>query len=80
MSVGVPENLGWLFAVSTDGMMLAGSLAILHSTLRADRAVFPWTVVILGAALSIYGNVRSAPAGWDSAIVHASPRSHSCCH
>ncbi|MFD2840994.1 DUF2637 domain-containing protein [Populibacterium corticicola] len=71
VSVSVSSRIAWLFPVAVDGAMLAGSLTALQAALRGHRVVFPWLVVVFGAALSVYGNIRSVPEGGvDSAIVH----------
>lgn len=72
VGVGISQEIGWLFPLAVDGSMLAGSLAVLHATLKAERATFPWAVVAIGAALSVYGNVRSGTGTVDSALVHGS--------
>lgn len=60
LASGFPHALAWALPVSIDGMMLAGSLAVLHATLRGAGTRFPWLVVGLGAGVSVWGNVLAS--------------------
>lgn len=71
LASGFPHALAWALPVSIDGMMIAGSLGVLHATLRGSSTRFPWFVVTLGAAVSVWGNVlASQEHGVTASILH----------
>lgn len=68
---GITPSIAWLLPITVDGSMLSGSLAVLHATLRSDRAWFGWVITAAGAGLSVWGNVSaSAVSGYTASIVH----------
>jgi len=62
LAAGIDPRLAWGLPVIIDGTVLAGLLGILAGTLSGTGTRFPWTLVILGAAASIAGNIAAAPA------------------
>jgi len=56
-----PARLGWCAPLLVDTFVVAGSLAGLRRSLAGRRAVYPWTLVAAGSAVSVALNVAHAP-------------------
>lgn len=57
VSAGFKEQLSWLLPVAIDGMVIAGGLNVLHASLTKQGTLFGWCLTILGAIISVWGNV-----------------------
>lgn len=73
ITAGFHPYIAPLFPLATDVAVAAFSLAVLHHRLTGLRVWYPWMCMMLGVAVSIAGNVWSAPADLVSRLVHAWP-------
>lgn len=56
---GFSPSYAWLMPLAIDGMVVAGGLNVLHSSLTRQSTKFGWFLTILGAAVSIWGNMTA---------------------
>lgn len=74
LRAGVTPGLALLVPVMVDGMQFVGSLGVVYSTLCGLRTAYPWLLMLLGVAVSVWGNWIAAPPGLAAKAVHsASP-------
>lgn len=65
------DTLAALLPVVIDGGMVVGSLHVLHSNLAGMSPRWGWLMTIVGAALSVWGNVAGSPVrGATAAVTH----------
>ena len=69
---GVNGHLSLLVPVMVDGLQFVGSLGVVYSTLSGLRSWYPWTLMLLGVAVSAWGNWQAAPDLMTAKMLHAS--------
>ena len=73
LTAGFHPYIAPLFPLATDVAVAAFSLAVLHHSLTGLKVWYPWMCMLLGVAVSVAGNVWSAPEDLVSRLVHAWP-------
>lgn len=68
---GIPPMLAFLFPITLDGLILAGSLLILYFAVRGKRSGYGLFLTGLGVIASIAGNVVISPDNLTYQILHA---------
>lgn len=68
---GIPPMLAFLFPITLDGLILAGSLLILYFAVRGKRSGYGFFLTSLGVIASIAGNVVVSPDNLTYQILHA---------
>lgn len=68
---GFDPRVAWLLPVIVDGTVLTGSLGVVAAGLVGIRTWYPWLLTLFGVAVSVWGNVASAPQDLVSQAVHA---------
>lgn len=71
IKAGIPHFLAFLFPITLDGLILAGSLLILYFAVRGKRSGYGLFLTALGVIASIAGNVVIAPNNLTYQILHA---------
>lgn len=71
IQAGIPPILAFLFPITLDGLILAGSLLILYFAVRGKRSGYGLFLTALGVIASIAGNVVIAPNNLTYQILHA---------
>ncbi|MDE8648055.1 DUF2637 domain-containing protein [Rhodococcus qingshengii] len=67
-------NIGWMFPLGVDGLVIVATMA--SAGLRDKRARYAWTLLLIGTAISVSGNVTHALAegyGFVGAVIAAVP-------
>lgn len=59
VQAGFNESYAWLMPIAIDGLVLAGGLNVLHASLTRQSTKFGWFLTIMGAAISIWGNMTA---------------------
>jgi len=70
---GIPENLAFMWAVVIDALLISGSLMILRSGLRGERALSGWSVLFVFTGVSVFFNATHAPDSIIARIAHIVP-------
>lgn len=71
---GISPEIAWLFPVVVDGMVISGILATVKASLLGQSTKFSWFLTILGAIISVWGNVTLVVEdGITSMLVHSVP-------
>lgn len=73
VAAGIHPTLAILVPVTVDGLILASMLSVLYAAMSGLSTRLPWTLVLLGVAASVGGNVLAAPDDLVSRIVHGAP-------
>lgn len=73
IGAGVPGPLSYLLPVVIDGLVVAGSLSTVYAALAGLSARWPWTLVGVGVAASVVGNVLAARPTITGHVVAATP-------
>lgn len=68
---GIDPMLAFLFPITLDGLILAGSLLILYFAVRGKRSGYGLFLTALGVVASIAGNVVISPDNLTYQILHA---------
>jgi hypothetical protein len=68
---GIDPMLAFLFPITLDGLILAGSLLILYFAVRGKRSGYGLFLTALGVIASIAGNVVISPDNLTYQILHA---------
>lgn len=68
---GIHPVLAFLFPITLDGLILAGSLLILYFAVRGKRSAYGLFLTALGVIASIAGNVVISPDNLTYQILHA---------
>jgi hypothetical protein len=68
---GISPRLAVLLPVVVDGTAVTGMAGVLYSTLAGIRTWYPWLLVLLGVAVSVWGNWVAAPPDLVAKGVHA---------
>ncbi len=71
LEAGIHPLLSFLWPVCLDALLIAGSLMILRSSLRDERALVGWSVLIAFTIISTGFNVIHSPADIISRCAHA---------
>lgn len=72
IAAGFTPSLAWLMPVAIDGTVVAGALNTLHSSLTGKSTLYGWSLTIVGALVSTWGNVAAAGGGdFTTQVVHA---------
>lgn len=59
VQAGFNKSYAWLMPIAIDGLVLAGGLNVLHASLTRQSTKFGWFLTIMGAAISIWGNMTA---------------------
>jgi len=68
---GFDPSIAWLLPVIVDGMVLTGSLGVIAAGLVGLKTWYEWMLTIVGVAISVAGNIASAPQNLTAQLVHA---------
>lgn len=71
IKAGIHPMLAFLFPITLDGLILAGSLLILYFAVRGKRSGYGFFLTALGVVASIAGNVVISPDDLTYQILHA---------
>lgn len=78
---GIPGNQAWVWPLIVDGIILVATLSVVALAPQGRRATwYPWTLLVVGAGLSVTGNAIHAVvasdaslASWMAATISAVP-------
>jgi hypothetical protein len=70
VDAGFSDALSLLLPIAVDGTVLAGMLGVMHAAITKTGAIYPWSLVLLGLGVSVWGNASTATSLSDK-FVHA---------
>lgn len=70
---GFNAQLSWLLPVCIDGTILASGMLNVANALSNQRSFFPWTVLGIASALSVWANASTSDGTFTGLVVHATP-------
>lgn len=73
LEAGISPWLSWLWPLTVDALLIAGSLMILRSNLRNESPWVGWSVLLSFTLVSTIFNVLHSPADVISQAAHAVP-------
>jgi hypothetical protein len=66
---GIPAGQAWVWPLIVDGLIVVSTVAVVVLTPYGRRAIaYPWTLLLTGAAVSVWGNASHAVLAADTQL------------